>query len=85
MSERKNRHLFEMTRALLFQNNVPNFFWSDAILCATHLINRLPSVTLQNKSPMEILYQRKINFDYLRVFGCICFVKIKRKIGRAHV
>ena len=68
-----------MTRALLFQNNVPKKYWSDAILCATHLINRLPSVVLKNKSPLEVLYQQKTNLDHLRVFGCVCFVHIKRK------
>ena len=31
VSERKNRHILEMTRTLLFQNNVPKFFWSEAI------------------------------------------------------
>jgi transposase InsO family protein len=30
VSERKNHHLLEMTRALLFQNNVPNFFGSKS-------------------------------------------------------
>ena len=59
VSERKNRHLLEMTRSLLFQNNVPKIYWSDAVLCATHLINRIPSVNLENKSPLEILYQQK--------------------------
>jgi hypothetical protein len=48
-------------------------------LCATYLINRLPSVKLNNRSPLEILYQRKINLVHLRVFGCVAFVKIKRK------
>ena len=79
VSERKNRHLLEMTRALLFQMNVPRQYWSDAILTATYLINRLPSVRLKNKSPLEILYQRKINIDHLRVFGCVCFIYKKRR------
>jgi transposase InsO family protein len=74
VSERKNRHLLEVTRVLLFQNNVPKDFWSDAVLTATYLINRLPSAKLDYKSPLEILYQEKININHLKVFGCICFV-----------
>jgi Integrase core domain len=81
ISERKNRHLLEMTRALLFQNNVPKFFWSEAVLTAAYLINRLPSVNLKFKSPLEILYGRKINIDHLRVFGCICYVH-KNKVDK---
>jgi hypothetical protein len=79
VSERKNRHLLKMTKALLFQMNVLRQYWSDAILTATYLINRLPSVKLENKSPLEILYQRKLNIDNLRTFGCVCFVHKKRK------
>ena len=67
----KNRHLLEVTRALLFQSNVPNIFWSDAILSATYLINILPSTKLENKSPIEIIFQQKPNIDHLKVFGCI--------------
>ena len=78
VSERKNRHLLEVTRALLFQSNVPKAYWSDAILNATYLINRTPSIRLKNKSPLEILYGNKINLDHLRIFGCVCFVHIKR-------
>ncbi|KAL0561798.1 hypothetical protein IC582_002241 [Cucumis melo] len=79
VSERKNRHLLEKTRALLLQNNVPKKFWSDAILTATYIINRLPSPNLNNLSPLEILKGRKIDLDHIRVFGCTCFVYIKRK------
>jgi hypothetical protein len=56
VSERRNRHLLEMTRVLLFQNNVPLIFWSDATLTTTYLINRLPSANLNFKSPLKILY-----------------------------
>jgi hypothetical protein len=63
----------------LFQNNVPKVYWSDAILNANYLINRLPSAPLGNKIPLEVLFQRKININHLRIFRCVCFVKIKRK------
>jgi transposase InsO family protein len=74
IAERKNQHLLEVTRVLLFQNNAPKIFWSDAILIATYLINRFSSVNLNFKSPLEILYQEKINIGHLRVFRCLCYV-----------
>jgi transposase InsO family protein len=67
VSERKN-HLLEIARSLLIQNNVPKFFWSEGVITATYLINKLPSVILDFKSPLEILFQRKINLNHLRVF-----------------
>ena len=37
--ERKNRHLLKVTRALIFQMNVPKTYWGKVVLTATHLIN----------------------------------------------
>jgi IS30 family transposase len=78
VSERKNRHIMEMTRSLLFQSNVSKIFWSEAIITSIHLINRLPSAILDFKSPYELLLKEKPNIDYFKVFGCTCFVHINR-------
>ena len=43
IAERKNRNLFEKTRALMLQMNVPKKFWSQGVMAAAYLINRLPS------------------------------------------
>jgi hypothetical protein len=49
------------------------------MLTATYLINRLPSANLYYKSPLEIIYQRKLNIDHLRVFGCMCYAHNNNK------
>jgi hypothetical protein len=67
-----------MMRTLLFQNNVPKFFWSEAVLTAVYLINRLPYANLFFKSPYEIFYGRKISLEHLKIFGCTCFVHKNR-------
>lgn len=41
IAERKNRHLLEVVRSIMFAIHVPNFFQDEAILTATYLINRL--------------------------------------------
>lgn len=41
--ERKHGSLLEMTRALPFQSNIPQQYWNESILCATYLINTLPT------------------------------------------
>ena len=74
IAERKNRHLLEVTRALLFSANLPKDYWSYAVLTGCYLINRLPSRVLDFQSPFEILYNRKADISHLRVFGCVCFV-----------
>jgi len=55
VAERKNRHLAEVARSLLFTMNVLKYLWGEAILTAAYLINRMPSSVLNFKTPIECL------------------------------
>jgi hypothetical protein len=63
-----------MIRVLLYQNNVPQIYWSDIVLTSAYLINQLPSANLNYKIPLEIIYQTKIIIDHLKIFGCTCYI-----------
>ncbi|RVW24941.1 Retrovirus-related Pol polyprotein from transposon TNT 1-94 [Vitis vinifera] len=82
VAERKNRHLLEVARCLMFSSNVPNYFWGEAILTATYLINRMPSKVLTFQSPRQFLlkkfpHTRAASSDLpLKVFGCTAFVHV---------
>lgn len=39
--ERKHRHLLEITRAIKYQDCLPNRFWGDCVEAATYSINRI--------------------------------------------
>ena len=78
VAERKNRHLLEVVRSLMFQMNVPKYLWSEAVMTATYLINQMPSRILGMKSPVELLLGRHDFKVPPRVFGCVCFVKDHR-------
>ncbi|KAJ9560164.1 hypothetical protein OSB04_005324 [Centaurea solstitialis] len=56
-AERRHRHIF----------------WPLAFTTATYLINRLPTVTLQHKSPYQCLFGSPPNYLKLRSFGCLCY------------
>ena len=81
IAEHKNRHLLEITRALIFQMNVPKSFWGEVVLTATYLINRLASQILNYSSPIETLSRFFPKFDSYshlspKIFGCVAFVHI---------
>ncbi|GJS31762.1 putative RNA-directed DNA polymerase [Tanacetum coccineum] len=76
IAERKHRHLLNVARSLLFQGNIPLCFWTDCILTATYLINRLPSSVLAGRSPFSMLYGREPSLSHLRCFGCLCFSSV---------
>src|SRR5271170_2630896 len=53
VAERMNRTLFEMACTMLDAAGASLELWAEAILAATHIRNRLPSRTLDGKSPHE--------------------------------
>ncbi|PKU76821.1 Retrovirus-related Pol polyprotein from transposon TNT 1-94 [Dendrobium catenatum] len=77
VAERKHRHVIETARTLLTQASLPQHFWVDAMLTANTLINCLPSPNTKNKSPYEILFGKQPNYNYFKVFGCLCYPWLK--------
>ncbi|GAB2292252.1 hypothetical protein Dimus_038193 [Dionaea muscipula] len=76
VAERKNRHLLEATRALMFQTGMPKLFWSEAVLTAVYLINRMSSFVLQEEIPFRVLFPHQpLHPLPLRIFGCTCYVR----------
>ena len=41
--ERKHRHIIDVTRNIMSHIHVPKYLWSDTVLTATYLINRMPT------------------------------------------
>ena len=82
IAERKHQHLLNVTRALLFQANLPPNFWCYALLHATYLVNCIPTPFLHNISPYEKLHRHLPEISHLRIFGCLCYastLKANRK------
>ncbi|XP_015161249.1 uncharacterized protein [Solanum tuberosum] len=74
--ERKNRHLLETARALLFQMKVPKLFWADAVSTSCFLINRMPSTVLVGNTPYNVLFPNKSLYPVEpKVFRSICYVR----------
>lgn len=76
MAERKHQHVLNVVRCLMFQSKLSKVFWSYAVNHVTHLINRLPTSVLNNRSPYEVLHGTKPDISYLKVFGCIIYMDL---------
>lgn len=71
--ERKHMHITKLGLTLLAKASIPQCFWWDAFTKATYLINRLPTPSLQHKSPYYSLYKTQPDYTFLKTFGCACF------------
>jgi hypothetical protein len=71
-SERRNRTLFNMVRAMRIHANLPKSFWGEGANTAAYVVNRLP--TERGPSPFMILFGRPPHLENIRVFGCKAFV-----------
>eukprot|EP00252_Welwitschia_mirabilis_P002409 TRINITY_DN1235_c0_g1_i6.p1 TRINITY_DN1235_c0_g1~~TRINITY_DN1235_c0_g1_i6.p1 ORF type:complete len:1428 (+),score=264.56 TRINITY_DN1235_c0_g1_i6:585-4868(+) len=81
VAERKNRHILEVARSLMFTMNLPKGYWGDAVMAAAYLINRMPLRVLDYKSPVEVLQGKNSYTVPPRVFGCVCYVHA-RNVGK---
>ncbi|RVW57690.1 Retrovirus-related Pol polyprotein from transposon TNT 1-94 [Vitis vinifera] len=84
IAERKNRHLLEVARSLMFSMNVPKLFWGQAVLTAAYLINRMPSRVLKFQTPCQTLLKsfpttRLISTVPPKIFGCSIVVHINQQ------
>ena len=80
-AERKIGVLMFRTKAMMIQSNAPQSDWGFALNYAVFLLNRTPSVRLQDHSPYELWHQRPFDFNPPAAFGnrVLAKVFIKRK------
>ena len=63
-----------MARTMLCENNLPKYFWGEAINTSYYVINRVSIRPMLSKTPYELYKGRKPNILHLRSFGCKCFI-----------
>jgi len=74
VAERYNQSLTNLVRPSL--DNVPTSLWVEAFNWACYVKNRLPHSALIDKTPSEVLFQKKPTISHLRPFYTKCYVHI---------
>ena len=76
IAERYNRTLVETSRCMITNMDLPASWWTYAVTYAAYIRNRVPSSTLNNRSPYEIRFNKKPDMNHLRTFGSKAYVWI---------
>ncbi|GKD95134.1 retrovirus-related pol polyprotein from transposon TNT 1-94, partial [Tanacetum coccineum] len=71
--ERRNRTLIETARTMLIFSKASKFLWTKAISTACFTQDNSLIHTRYNKTPYELLHDRKPNVQYLNVFRSLCY------------
>lgn len=74
--ERRNRTVMGMTRSFLKGRHLPAMFWGEAVRHTVYVLNRLPTRSLTGMTPYEAWSNRKPDIAHIRVFGCLCHMKV---------
>nr|GEX54998.1 retrovirus-related Pol polyprotein from transposon TNT 1-94 [Tanacetum cinerariifolium] len=71
--KRRNRTLIEAARTMLIFSKALMFLWEEAVATACYTKNRSLIHTLHNKTPYELVHDKKLGLSFLCVFGALCY------------
>lgn len=65
-------------KSMLYAANLPIQFWAEAIMCATNIMNRLPTSAVDDMTPYEAFTGRKPSISHFRTFGCTAYAFLSK-------
>ncbi|GJR14312.1 retrovirus-related pol polyprotein from transposon TNT 1-94 [Tanacetum coccineum] len=71
--KRRNRTLIEAARTMLIFSKAPLFLWAEAINTACYTQNRSLIRCRYNKTPYELMQDKKLDLSFFHVFGALCY------------
>jgi hypothetical protein len=74
-----NRTIMEHARSMRLYAGLPLQFWADDVNIVAYLINRGPSISLDGVIIEESWIGKKVNYSFLKTFGCEAFVHIDKE------
>ncbi|GJY62234.1 putative ribonuclease H-like domain-containing protein [Tanacetum coccineum] len=72
--ERRNCTLVEAVRTMMIFSKAPMFQWAEAVATARYTQNRSLIHTRHNKTPYELVHDKKPDLTFLQVFGALCYL-----------
>ena len=71
--------IMERARCMRLDAGFPLQFLDDVVDTVVYLINKVPSISLDGGILEEAWIGKKVNYSFLRTFGCEAFVHIDKE------
>ncbi|KAM2686588.1 hypothetical protein EV2_009460 [Malus domestica] len=65
---------------MLHDKGMPQYLWGEAVNTAVYLMDRHPTVAVEDKTPFEAWSGRKPSVNHFRVYGSICFAYVSKEL-----
>ncbi|GKC58406.1 integrase, catalytic region, zinc finger, CCHC-type containing protein [Tanacetum coccineum] len=72
--ERWNRTLVESARTMLIFSKASLYLWAEAVSTTCYTQNRSLIRLHHNKTPYELMHEKKPDLSFLHVFGSLCYL-----------
>jgi hypothetical protein len=79
VAERKNKTICEATKAMMFDQDLPNSLWAEATSTVVHIQNRCPRAIFKDKTPEEVFSGIKPEVGHLRIFECPVYIHVPKE------
>ncbi|GJR80828.1 retrovirus-related pol polyprotein from transposon TNT 1-94 [Tanacetum coccineum] len=66
-------HQKSVPRTMMIFSKAPMFLWAEAVATACYTQNRSLIHTRHNKTPYELVHDKKPDLTFFRVFGALCY------------
>jgi len=70
----------DMAKSMLKEKGMPNYFLAEVVTCAVYLINKSPTRSVPNTTPIEAWSGFKPNVQHLKVFGSITYAHAPKAV-----
>ena len=75
-----------MAHSMLSHKKLSNEYWDEAVRCSVYLLNKSPTVTVQDKIPEEAWSGTKTSVSHLRILCSVAFAhkpdELRRKLDK---
>ncbi|KAK9870289.1 hypothetical protein WA026_006376 [Henosepilachna vigintioctopunctata] len=80
--EREMRTVVEAARTVLHARNLNENLWAEAVNYSVFTLNQTGTSSVENKSPADLWFGRRIDVKKLKIFGCDCYVFIEDQMRK---